>query len=193
MVEALHAAAEGGARLFQYRDKSASMKDAYRTAGALREAAAKAGAVLIINDRCDLALAVDAAGVHLGQTDLPVSHARRLLGPDRLIGLSTHTAAQVREGDASEADYLGFGPVFPPGSKADHDPVVGLDGLAAVRALTRLPIFAIGGITAASIPAIVQAGADGAAIVSAICRAPDIAAAVRECLTQIGAGGRPAR
>ena len=146
LTDILAAAADGGARLFQYRNKRASMKEAYRQALALRRTAADAGVTFIVNDRCDLALAVDADGVHLGQDDLPVQDARMLMGKEKLIGLSTHNEAQVRAAAKTDADYLGFGPIFTPGSKQDHDPVVGIDGLKKIRTFTALPIFAIGEI-----------------------------------------------
>jgi thiamine-phosphate pyrophosphorylase len=185
LVEVLTAAAEAGAFLFQYRNKAASMKDAYVEALALRQAAAKAGVLFIVNDRCDLALAVDADGVHLGQGDLPLDVARKVMGPEKLVGISTHNADQVREATAGKPDYLGFGPIFTPGSKQDHDPVVGIDGLRAMRALTSLPIFAIGGIHIDHVREVMRAGADGVAIISAILKAPDISHAVKSCLGQI--------
>ncbi len=179
LVDVLRAAAALGVRLFQYRDKQATMKEAYAQALALRQAATEVGAWLIINDRCDLALAVQADGVHLGQEDLPMADARRLLGSEKVIGLSTHTTEQVREAVILKPDYIGFGPIFSTSTKADHDPVVGLDGLQAARALTTLPMFAIGGITADSVGDIMAAGADGVAVISAILKAPDLDAAIR--------------
>ena len=155
------------------------MKDAYLRAKALRQAATEVGALLVVNDRCDLAMAVDADGVHLGQEDLPIAYARQLLGPDKIIGLSTHTVAQVREAGTGQPDYIGFGPIFHTATKADHDPVVGLEGLRAARSLTTLPMFAIGGITAASSGQVMAAGADGVAVISAILTAPDIGLAIR--------------
>src|SRR5512141_1931876 len=116
LLEVLKTATEAGAVLFQYRNKTASMKDAYVEALALRQAAAKTGALFIVNDRCDLAVAVDADGVHLGQGDLPLDLARKVMGPDKLIGISTHNSDQVREATAGKPDYLGFGPIFKPGS-----------------------------------------------------------------------------
>ena len=183
--EVLTAAAEAGAFLFQYRNKIASMKDAYVEALALRQAAAKAGVLFIVNDRCDLALAVDADGVHLGQGDLPLDVARKVMGPEKLVGISTHNADQVREATAGNPDYLGFGPIFTPGSKQDHDPVVGIEGLRAMRSLTSLPIFAIGGIHIDHVREVMRAGADGVAIISAILKAPDISHAVKAFLGQI--------
>lgn len=155
------------------------MKEAYRHAYALRQAATEVGALLIVNDRCDLAMAVDADGVHLGQEDLPIAYARQLVGPDKIIGLSTHSMAQVRKVITGEPDYIGFGPIFSTSTKTDHDPVVGLEGLRAVRSLTTLPLFAIGGITAERSREVMAAGANGVAVISAILTAPDLGAAIR--------------
>lgn len=185
LVQVLTAAAEAGASLFQYRNKTASMKDAYVEALALRQAAAKAGVLFIINDRCDLALAVDADGVHLGQGDLPLDLARKVMGPDKLIGISTHNPNQVREATAGKPDYLGFGPIFKPSSKQDHDPVVGLDGLRAIRRLTSLPVFAIGGIQIDQAGEVMRAGANGVAVIAAILKAPDISHAVKAFLAKM--------
>ena len=185
LVEVLKTAAEAGACLFQYRNKRASMKDAYEEALALRHVAAEAGVLFIVNDRCDLALAVDADGVHLGQGDLPLGLARKVLGPNKLIGISTHNPDQVREATVGKPDYLGFGPIFTPGSKQDHDPVVGLEGLCAMRSLTSLPVFAIGGIQVDQVRQAMGAGADGVAVISAILKATDISQAVKSFLTQM--------
>ena len=192
LVEVLTVAAEAGAPLFQYRNKTASMKEAYGEALALRQAAAKAGVLFIVNDRCDLALAVDADGVHLGQGDLPLDLARRVMGPDKLIGISTHNLDQVRDASAGKPDYLGFGPIFTPGSKQDHDPVVGLEGLRAMRRLTSLPVFAIGGIKIDQAGEVMRAGANGVAVVSAILKAPDISYAVNAFLAQMPGPASPA-
>jgi thiamine-phosphate pyrophosphorylase len=185
LVEVLTSAAEAGASLFQYRNKTASMQEAYVEALALRQVAAKAGVLFIINDRCDLALAVDADGVHLGQGDLPLDLARNVLGPDKLIGISTHNPDQVREATAGKPDYLGFGPIFKPSSKQDHDPVVGLEGLRAMRSLTSLPVFAIGGIQIDQAGEVMRAGAHGVAIITAILKAPDISHAVKAFLAKM--------
>ncbi|MBU6431859.1 MAG: thiamine phosphate synthase [Nitrospirae bacterium] len=192
LVEVLTAAAEAGASLFQYRNKTASMKEAYVEALALRQAAAKTGALFIVNDRCDLAVAVDADGVHLGQGDLPLDLARKVMGPDKLIGISTHNSDQVREATAGKPDYLGFGPIFTPGSKQDHDPVVGIEGLRSMRSLTSLPVFAIGGIQMEQVGAVMNAGADGVAVISAILKAADIREAVRGFLSRMLTPASPA-
>jgi thiamine-phosphate pyrophosphorylase len=177
--------AEAGARIFQYRNKAASMKEAYAEALPLRTLAAQRRVLFIVNDRCDLALAVDADGVHLGQEDLPYADARRVLGPDKVIGLSTHNAEQVKEADKLRPDYIGFGPIFKPGSKLDHDPLVGVPGLRAVRSLTTLPIFAIGGIQAEQTGEVIRAGANGVAVISAILKAIDVRQAVRDFIAQL--------
>jgi len=185
--DALQKSAQAGVKIVQYRNKTASMKEAYREALPLRKLAAELGVLFIVNDRCDLALAVDADGVHLGQGDLPLDLARKIMGPEKLIGISTHNPDQVREASAGKPDYLGFGPIFKPGSKQDHDPVVGVDGLRAIRALTSLPIFAIGGITVNNVGEVMKAGANGVAVISAILKAPDIKQAVSEFLAQMPA------
>lgn len=185
-MEVMTAAAAGGAKVFQYRNKTGSMKEAYAEALALRKQAAQLGVLFIVNDRCDLALAVDADGVHLGQGDLPYAEGRRLMGTDKLIGLSTHNAEQVKEAQRLKPDYIGFGPIFKPASKQDHDPVVGLDGLRAVRLLTSLPIFAIGGITLDQAAGVMQAGANGVAVISAVLNAPDVTKTVAELISQLG-------
>jgi len=181
----LKEAAGVGAKLFQYRNKSASMKEAYAEAMALRKIAATLGVTFIVNDRCDLALAVEADGVHLGQDDLPYRYARTIMGTDKLIGLSTHNPHQVQEANRLKPDYIGFGPIFKPGSKQDHDPVVGIQGLKEVRRLTSLPIFAIGGITLENVEEVRRAGADGVAVISAIVAAPDVRQAVTGFVSQI--------
>jgi thiamine-phosphate pyrophosphorylase len=191
LVDVLKASAEAGAKLFQYRNKAASMKTAYAEALSLRKVAQELGVLFIINDRCDLALAVDADGVHLGQGDLPLTLARKVMGPDKLIGISTHSREQVIAATAGEPNYLGFGPIFTPGSKLDHDPVVGLQGLRTIRPLTALPIFAIGGITADRTEDVIRAGADGVAVISAILKAPDISQAVTDFVSRISAATSP--
>jgi thiamine-phosphate pyrophosphorylase len=135
---------------------------------------------------------VDADGVHLGQKDLPLDLARKVMGPDKLIGISTHNSDQVREATAGKPDYLGFGPIFKPGSKQDHDPVVGLEGLRAMRSLTSLPVFAIGGIQIDQVGEVMRARAQGVAVISAILKAPDINHAVNAFLTKMPGPTAPA-
>lgn len=191
-TDVLKEAASAGVRLFQYRNKTASMKVAYEEALPLRNAAHELGVVFIVNDRCDLALAVDADGVHLGQGDLPLHLARKVMGPEKLIGISTHSQEQVVAATAGEPSYLGFGPIFTPGSKTDHDPVVGMAGLKAIRQLTRLPIFAIGGITPNNAGEVIRAGADGVAVISAVMKAPDIQQTVSDFVSGLSTTASPA-
>jgi len=186
LVEILGEAAAAGVRLFQYRSKTVSTLEAYRQAIPLRQAAADAQALFLVNDRCDLALAIEADGVHLGQTDLPLVLARSLMGPDKVIGISTHQDAEVRTAAAEGADYVGFGPIFPTATKPDHEPVVGLAGLRLVRALTTLPIFAIGGVTVDNLAAVLEAGADGVAVISALADSADIAGTVQAFRRHLG-------
>ncbi|UVT17898.1 MAG: thiamine phosphate synthase [Nitrospira sp.] len=192
LADVLKVSAAAGAKLFQYRNKTDSMKAAYAEASVLRNVARELGVLFIVNDRCDLALSVDADGVHLGQGDLPLSLARAVMGPDKLIGVSTHNPEQVSAVIAGEPDYLGFGPIFKPSSKADHDPIVGVEGLTEIRLLTALPIFAIGGITPQNVEKVMRAGADGVAVISAILKALDIRDAVNDFVSRISAPTSPA-
>ncbi len=168
LPEVLHEAGQAGVTLVQYRYKTGSMKQAYMMANTLREISNELGIVFIVNDRCDLAMAVQADGVHLGQADLPVTLARNLVGNDMLIGASTHNLQQVEQATADGADYVGFGPIFPTDTKANPDPVVGIQGLKHIRGLTPLPVFAIGGIGIESVAELCEAGANGVAVVSGI-------------------------
>ena len=145
----------------------------------------RSDAVFIVNDHADIALAVDADGVHLGQDDLPVEEARRLLGKDRIIGVSTHSADQARAAQAAAADYIGFGPVFTTKTK-DAGPLQGLENLSNIRKTVSLPVIAIGGITNENIGGVLGAGADGVAVISAILSAPDLREAAREMVGRIG-------
>jgi thiamine-phosphate pyrophosphorylase len=173
LSDILHEAGQAGVKLVQYRNKTGDMKQAYSAARVLREIAKAWGMMFVVNDRCDLAMSVEADGVHLGQTDLPLTVARSLVGHDMFIGISTHNAEQVQSATIEGADYLGFGPIFPTGTKFNHDPVVGIQGLKHIRALTPLPIFAIGGIVPESVSGLCQAGANGIAVASGILDAAD--------------------
>ncbi len=157
--------AEGGATLVQLREKKLPALDFYNQA----RAAARNGLTLIINDRVDVALAVNAAGVHLGQEDLPPETARNLLGDDAIIGYSTHNIAQARGAAILPVNYIAIGPIFQTSTKTNPDPEVGLDGLKAVRdAVGDIPLVAIGGITPANAAAVIDAGADSVAVISAL-------------------------
>jgi thiamine-phosphate pyrophosphorylase len=127
---------------------------------------------LIMNDRADLCLAAGFDGLHIGQDDLSPESARRIIGPDRWLGVSTHNPEQLSEADKTSADYLAIGPIFATSSKANPDPVVGLDGVRQARELTRKPLVAIGGITRANARSVIDAGADSVAVISDLLRDP---------------------
>jgi len=176
----------GGATLLQLRLKGAPARVLYETALALRGVTRTAGALLVVNDRPDVAAAVGADGVHLGQDDVPVAVARAVLGPGRWVGVSTHdldeAAAALRDG----ADYLGVGPIYDTTSKVGALPARGLALLAAVRRLTDRPLVAIGGITPETAAEVRAAGADAVAMIGALARADDPATAVRALLSRLG-------
>lgn len=171
----------GGASLIQLREKQLSPAALFTEARAAFEVAEKAGARLIINDRADIALAVGAHGVHLGQDDLPPEAARRLLGPEAVIGFSTHRVEQARKALAEPVDYIAIGPIFGTATKTDTFPVVGLEGVRAVRRVVgNLPLVAIGGISHTNAREVIDAGADCVAVISALLAEPkDIANATR--------------
>jgi len=187
------AALAAGIRAIQIREKEGTARRALEVALALRGVSHERRALLLVNDRLDLALAAGADGVHLGQEDLPVATARAVLGPDALIGLSITDPEQLDGPDVRDADYLGVGAVFPTGSKSDAR-YTGLELLAAARAAVDLPIVAIGGITVENAAAAVRAGADVLAVISAIAAAPDPGSAARRLLevVQINRGTSPA-
>ena len=175
-----------GVRLIQYRDKQASSLQLYEAGCQIAEQVRRAAGLFFVNDRADVARAVGADGVHLGQGDLPVELARRSLEPGKLVGCSTHDLAQVREADQSSADYIAFGPIFPTQSKAKPDAVVGLAGLREARQATRKPLVAIGGITLATAREVTGAGADSVAVIADLLKASDIGARAREFLRVLG-------
>jgi thiamine-phosphate pyrophosphorylase len=168
------------------REKEGSARRALDVAVNLRELTRRYGALLLVNDRIDIAIAAEADGVHVGQGDLPVELARRLLGDDALVGLSIADADQLNVRDAAEADYLGVGAVFPTGSKGDAT-LTGLPLLAAARAATHAPIVAIGGIDAGNAGRAIAAGADSIAVISAITQAADPAGAVEALSAAVAA------
>lgn len=185
------AALDAGVRIVQVREKEGTARRALEIAMALRGVTRERAALLLVNDRLDLALAAEADGVHLGQDDLPVATALAVLGPDALIGLSITDPEQLDGPDVREADYLGVGAVFPTGSKADARHT-GLELLAAARAAVDLPIVAIGGITVENAAAAVRAGADVLAVISAITLAPDPGRTASELLEIVDANRRAA-
>jgi thiamine-phosphate pyrophosphorylase len=155
----------GGCRLLQYRNKSGNGRVMLEQA---RELKKRVGGLLklILNDRADLCLAGEFDGVHVGQDDLSPESVRKLIGPDRWLGVSTHNPQQLQEADRSSADYLAIGPVFSTSSKENADAVVGLEGVRRARQLTRKPLVAIGGITRANAASVIEAGADSVAVIA---------------------------
>lgn len=178
LIDCVREALEGGVTLVQYRAKTASSAEMYAEALQLKALCDSFNVPLIINDRLDIAMAVGAAGVHLGQDDLPCAAARKILGEDYIIGVSAHNPAEAKAALQSGADYLGCGAVFGTATKADVKKL-GTDGLAAICKAKGLPVVGIGGVTADNYREVRAAGADGAAIVSGILAQPDIRATVR--------------
>ena len=177
LIDCVRKALDGGVTLVQYRAKTASSAEMYAEALQLKALCDSFNVPLIINDRLDIAMAVGAAGVHLGQDDLPCAAARKILGEDYLIGVSAHNPAEAKAALQSGADYLGCGAVFGTATKADVKKL-GTDGLAAICKAKGLPVVGIGGVTADNYREVRAAGADGAAIVSGILAQPDIRATV---------------
>jgi thiamine-phosphate pyrophosphorylase len=176
----VQAAIAGGVSIVQLRDPEAKTGRLVDEARALLRLLRPAGIALIVNDRVDVALAADADGVHVGQLDMPVADARKLLGPDRILGLSISSLAELERAQLDGVDYLGVGPIFATQTKPDAAPPIGLAELAQIVARTRLPVAAIGGIHPANAAQTIEAGAVGVAVVSAICAASDPAGATRE-------------
>ena len=172
---------DAGVRVMQLRLKSASGRDLLAAARAIATMCRERGAMLIVDDRTDIAMLAGADGVHLGQEDLPLEAARRLAGSEMIIGISTHSVEQAVAAERCGAHYIGFGPVYPGGLR-NNATGKGGDLLREVRAAVRIPIVAIGGITEATMPAVLEAGADACAIITDVVRTPDIAAKVRTIL-----------
>jgi thiamine-phosphate pyrophosphorylase len=173
-----HALMDGGARILQLRMKQAGAAAMLAVVDELRPLCRDRGVTVIVNDRLDVARAGGADAVHLGQDDLPLAAARRLAPAGFVIGVSTHGFAQAQGAVAGGADYIGFGPCFPTATKANPDPVVGLEALAEV-CLLPIPVVAIGGITPATVAAVASAGAAAAAVIGAVNHAADVTAAAR--------------
>jgi len=180
LEEVVAAAVDGGASCVQIREKNLSTRAFVAEARAIKKLLADRGVPLIINDRLDVALAAEADGIHIGQDDMPYPLARRILGKGKIVGLSVETWEDVEEAEDWDVDYLGVSPIFATPTKTDTRGDWGLDGLARIRARSRHPLVAIGGLNAGNAGAAVAAGADGIAVVSAICAAPDPFQAARE-------------
>lgn len=174
---------DAGVQLIQLRAKFVASREFFELSRALSNQLKPLGARFIVNDRPDIAAMVDAGGVHVGQEDLPVEEARRICGPSRWVGVSTHNQEQFREAIQTSADYIAVGPIFPTSTKANPDPVVGLELLRALRPLTKKPIVAIGGITIESAESVYRAGADSLAVARDIIAASNPGERAREYLT----------
>ncbi|MCL5022515.1 MAG: thiamine phosphate synthase [Nitrospirae bacterium] len=185
-AEMVRVALEAGAKWIQYRDKEATRREIYGEAVRIRELTSESGALFIVNDHADIALAVDADGVHLGQDDLPLKEARKIMGK-RIIGISTHSLDEAVEAAGGGADYIGFGPVFASSTKDGGQPK-GVEELCEIRRHLRIPVVAIGGISAANLALVLTAEIAAVAVASAVLRG-DIAENVR-AFQRVLRGGR---
>ena len=179
-AEQVERLAAGGATMIQLRDKTASPREFYAAALEAMNVARSLNVRIIINDRVDIAIAVNADGVHLGQEDVPPDCARRLLGESRIVGFSTHGLKQAVEAEGLPIDYIAIGPVFQTSTKEDPDAVVGLEAIAATSRQTSKPLVAIGGITLSRAASVIEAGADSVAVISDLFSTGDISGRARE-------------
>jgi len=175
----VEAAIRGGVTIVQYREKDASTRRMIEEAAEILRLCRAAGVPLIVNDRLDVALAIDADGVHVGQDDMPASFARRLMGKGKILGVSAGSVEEARQAVDDGADYVGASPVFSTPTKPDAPPPVGIEGLRRITRAVSIPVVAIGGITAGNAAAMREAGAAGIAVVSAIVGAEDVEGAAR--------------
>ncbi|MBB3914455.1 thiamine phosphate synthase [Rhizobium fabae] len=185
MVETARLAAAGGATMVQLRDKHAGTASMIETGRALKQALDGTGALLIVNDDVEAAIAIGADGLHIGQEDMDARRARTMIGPDMILGLSVETEPLAGAVDPDLVDYTGVGPVFATPTKADHKQPIGFDGLARLVKTSPVPSVAIGGLKAGHVEQVFAAGARGLAVVSAICGAPDPEAATRRIAAEI--------
>lgn len=186
MVQTTQVAVANGVTAVQLRSEQAyDRRDWYQAALALKEVLAETTVPLFINDQVDVAMAVQADGVHVGQSDLPVDVVRKLIGTEKLIGLSVSNASQMQSVPWEQVDYLGIGPIYPTNSKGDAAPVLGVEQLQKLVQSKQCPAVAIGGINRSNITQVMQTGIDGVAVISAICAQPDVGAATQQLLQQI--------
>lgn len=178
--EIVESAVRGGSTIVQYREKNASTRRMIKEAGELKELCRRLGVPLVVNDRVDVALAIDADGVHVGQDDMPPEMARRLIGPDKILGVSAETPEQAIRAAAGGADYVGASAVFATPTKPDTGEPIGLQGVAAIARVSTVPVVAIGGINAGNAAEVMRAGASGIAVISAIVSADNVETAARE-------------
>ena len=185
LEEAVEQAIAGGCTMIQLREKDASSLDFYQTAMGIREITAKHHVPFLINDRADIALAVGADGVHVGQSDLPARVVREMIGKDRLLGVSVSTEGEAVRAMEDGADYIGVGAMYPTGTKTDAG-IVSMDELKRIREAVPIPIVVIGGINQTTVPDFAGTGIDGLAVVSAVIAREDIAGAARELIRILG-------
>ncbi len=185
LLDIVLAAVQGGVSVVQLREKECTTRKFVELGRAVSSLLQSTSVPLLINDRVDVALAVGADGVHVGQSDMPYGDARRLLGPDAIIGLSVESEDHALAAEALDVDYLGLSPVFTTPTKKELQEQLGLEGVANIRRLSRHRLVAIGGIHYKNISAILQSGADGVAVVSAICSASDPLKATQQLQRQI--------
>jgi thiamine-phosphate pyrophosphorylase len=185
-TECAQSLADAGVRFLQYRNKSASSRELFESAKKLSEQLEPQGVSFVVNDRADVAALVDAAGIHVGQQDLSVENARRVVGPSKWVGVSTHNREQFERAAATSADYIAVGPIFSTSTKTNPDPVTGIDFLRTVRTLTDKPIVAIGGITLDRASDVIRAGADSVAVISDILLAPHLGKRARQFIDILG-------
>ena len=184
--------AAAGVCLLQYRNKGASARELFESSKRLSSLLIPQGVTFVVNDRADVAFAAEASGVHVGQEDLRAEAARSVIGPGKLIGVSTHNLDQFKDAAASSADYVAVGPVFSTSTKANPDPVVGIELIRRARRLTGKPIVAIGGITLESAAEVIRAGADSIAVISDILLAPDPGLRARQYIELLDAANHAA-
>ncbi|HPZ44377.1 MAG TPA: thiamine phosphate synthase [Bacillota bacterium] len=180
LFSAVEEALQGGVTLVQLREKEVSSRDFYNIALKMKELVASYNVPLIVNDRLDIALAVDAAGLHIGQEDLPLEVARRIMGPGKIIGYSASNVEEAVFGEKHGADYLGVGPVFYTASKADAGEPIGVDGLKLIKESVKVPVVGIGGIGLNNLEQVKKTGVAGVAVISAILGSREIRSTARE-------------
>ena len=184
--------ADAGVRLLQYRNKRASTRELFESSIELVSLLAPMNVSVVVNDRADVAVLAGANGVHVGQEDLGVEKGRQVVGPEKLVGVSTHNVEQFQRAAASSADYIAVGPIFATGTKSNPDSVVGTEFIRKVRLLTDKPIVAIGGITLERAPEIIESGADSVAVISDILAAPEPGMRARQYINLLGAANHAA-
>jgi len=184
--------ATAGVRLLQYRNKGASARELFESSKKLASLLSLQGVSFVVNDRPDVAALTGANGVHVGQQDLGVEETRRVVGTEKLVGVSTHNLEEFQNAAASSADYIAVGPIFATGTKSNTDPAVGTEFIRKVRLLTDKPIVAIGGVTLQRAPEIIEAGADSVAVISDILGAPEPAARARQYIDLLGSANHAA-